>query len=116
MSIQNRIRINRQVIQRVAWTATGIAIIILYLLMLFVPLSDAISTDKSFSYRMIIGGLTLIGIFDMIILEKVLRLEHLGISTSFDSIDTVISTKTIMIELFILSVALYIRTLQMLMH
>lgn len=103
MSLLYRIRKNRQSILRVAWTATGIAIIIFSLLMLFAPLSDAIPIDNSFSYRIIIGDLTLIGIFYLIIYEKVLRIEHLDISTSFDGIDTVISTKAIMIELFILS-------------
>ena len=71
--------------------------------MLFVPLSDVIPIDNSFSYRMRIGSLTFIGIFYLIIHEKVFRIEHLDISTSFDGIDTVISTKAIMIELFVLS-------------
>ena len=71
--------------------------------MLFVSLSDVIPTDNSFSYKTIIDGLTLFGIFDLIIHEKVLRIEHFNISTPFDGIDTVVSTKAIMIELFVLS-------------
>lgn len=103
MSLLYRIRKNKQSFLRVAWTTTGIAIIIFSLLMLFVPLSDVIPIDNSFSYRMRIGSLTFIGIFYLIIHEKVFRIEHLDISTSFDGIDTVISTKAIMIELFVLS-------------
>ena len=45
MSIQNRIRINRQVILRRAWTWTGIAMTVLCFMALFVPMTGLIPEE-----------------------------------------------------------------------
>lgn len=68
MSLQNRIRINKQVILRRAWNWTGVAMTILCFMALFVPVTDLIPKEWHIVCKVLIGSLAFIALFGLLAL------------------------------------------------
>ena len=73
MSIQNRIRINRQVILRRAWTWTGVAMTVLCFVALFVPMTDLIPKECPIVCKVLIGCAAFVALFVLLALASAVR-------------------------------------------
>lgn len=68
MSLQNRIRINKQSILKKAWTWTGIAMTILCFIALFVPMADLFSEECPIVCKVLVGCLAFFVLFGLLAL------------------------------------------------
>ena len=73
MSLQNRIRINRQVILRRAWTWTGIAMTVLCFVALFVPMTELIPEECPIVCKVLIGCAAFIALFVLLAFASAVR-------------------------------------------
>ena len=73
MSIQSRIRINRQVILRRAWTWTGIAMTVLCFVALFVPMTELIPEKCPIVCKVLIGCAAFIILFVLLAFASAVR-------------------------------------------
>ena len=73
MSIQNRIRINRQVILRRAWTWTGIAMTVLCFVALFVPMTELIPEKCPIVCKVLIGCAAFLFLFVLLAFASAVR-------------------------------------------
>lgn len=73
MSIQNRIRINRQVILRRAWTWTGVAMTVLCFVALFVPMTELIPEKCTIVCKVLIGCMAFIILFVLLAFASAVR-------------------------------------------
>ena len=73
MSIQNRIRINRQVILRRAWTWTGIAMTVLCFMALFVPMTGLIPEEWHIVCKVLIGCVAFFILFVLLAFASAVR-------------------------------------------
>ena len=73
MSIQNRIRINRQVILRRAWTWTGIAMTVLCFVALFVPMTELIPKEWHIVCKVLTGCAAFVALFVLLAFASAVR-------------------------------------------
>ena len=73
MSFQNRIRINRQVILRRAWTWTGVAMTVLCFVALFVPMTELIPEKCPIVCKVLIGCAAFIALFVLLAFASAVR-------------------------------------------
>ena len=73
MSLQNRIRINRQVILRRAWNLTGIAMTVLCFMALFVPMTGLIPEKCPIVCKVLIGCAAFVALFVLLALASAVR-------------------------------------------
>ena len=73
MSIQNRIRINRQVILRRAWTWTGVAMTVLCFVALFVPMTGLIPEKWHIVCKVLTGCAAFVALFVLLAFASAVR-------------------------------------------
>ena len=73
MSFQNRIRINRQVILRRAWTWTGVAMTVLCFVALFVPMTELIPEKCPIVCKVLIGCVAFFILFVLLAFASAVR-------------------------------------------
>ena len=73
MSFQNRIRINRQVILRRAWTWTGVAMTVLCFVALFVPMTRLIPEEWHIVCKVLIGCAAFVALFVLLAFASAVR-------------------------------------------
>ena len=73
MSFQNRIRINRQVILRRAWTWTGVAMTVLCFVALFVPMTELIPEKCPIVCKVLTGCAAFIALFVLLAFASAVR-------------------------------------------
>ena len=73
MSFQNRIRINKQVILRRAWTWTGVAMTVLCFMALFVPMTELIPKECPIVCKVLIGCVAFFILFVLLAFASAVR-------------------------------------------